>query len=160
MRAPDPQAFAESVEVRASPGRVFALWSDATGWPDWDPDLRSASLDGPFAPGSRGALKPRGAPRTRIELVEVVPEESFAAVASLPLCRMVFDHRIEPPGAGGGGPIRCRVTHSVRFEGPLAGLFRRLLGPAIRRGLPGTMAGLKRAAEASADEATGARGSG
>lgn len=134
-----------SVEVRATPARVFALWSDAAGWPDWDPDLEGASLDGPFAPGSRGALKPRGGPRTRIELVEVLPDRAFTAASRLPLCRMVFDHAIEPLGAPADG---CRVTHSVRFEGPLAGVFRRLIGPAVRRGLPGTMAGLKRAAEA------------
>ena len=141
MSAP---ALSETVEVDASPARVFALWSDAAGWPAWDPDLESASLDGPFAPGGRGALKPRGGPRTRIELTEAVPGRAFTAVSSLPLCRMVFEHRIEPLGAGAEA---CRVTHSVRFAGPLAGLFRRLVGPTIRRGLPGTMAGLKRAAE-------------
>ena len=150
---PGAAPLSGSVEVRAAPERVFALWSDAAGWTAWDPDLESASLDGPFAPGSRGALKPRGGPRTRIELTEVVPGRAFTAASRLPLCRMVFDHAIEPLDGRGGG---CRVTHSVRFEGPLAGLFRRLIGPTIRRGLPGTMAGLKRAAEAGDGTAGGA----
>ena len=129
------------IDVAATPARVFALWADASGWPAWDPDLDAASLDGPFAPGTRGVLKPRGAPRTRIELVSVEPGRGFVAVARLPLCRLVFEHGIEPLADG------CRVSHAVRFEGALAAVFRRLIGGNVRRGLPGTMAGLKRAAE-------------
>ena len=140
----DDDAMARSVDVDATPARVFALWADAAGWPRWDPDLETASLDGPFARGSRGTLKPRGGPRTRIELVDVVEPESFTAVSRLPGCRMVFEHRVSSLPGG------CRVTHAVRFEGPLAFAFRRLIGPSIRRGLPGTMNGLKAAAEADA----------
>jgi len=139
-----------SIDVAASPERVFALWADAAGWPRWDPDLEEATLEGPFADGSRGSLKPRGAPRTAIELNAVRPPHGFSAVARLPLCRMRFEHRLEPlmpPAAG------CRVTHAVRFEGPLAPIFRRLVGPTVKRGLPGTMAGLKAAAERVATEA-------
>ena len=130
-----------SVDVAAPPERVFALWADAAGWPRWDPDLEAASLDGPFASGTRGTLVPRGAPRTRIALVDVAEPGGFTAVARLPGCRMLFEHRAEPLGTG------SRVTHAVRFAGPLAFAFRRLLGPSIRRGLPGTMAGLKAALE-------------
>jgi len=135
------EALRASVDVAAAPARVFALWADAAAWPDWDPDLEEASLDGLFASGSRGVLKPRGGPRTRIELVDVTEPDAFTAVSRLPGCRMVFEHRIEAIATG------CRVTHGVRFEGPLAFVFRRLIGPSIRRGLPGTMAGLKAAAE-------------
>lgn len=138
-------AMARSVDVAATPARVFALWADAAAWPRWDPDLEEASLDGAFARGSHGTLKPRGGPRTRIELVDVVEPESFTAVSRLPGCRMVFAHRVSPL------PDGCRVTHAVRFEGPLAFVFRRLIGPSIRRGLPGTMDGLKAAAEAAVE---------
>ena len=133
-----------SVDVAVEPARVFALWADSAGWPRWDPDLEEAALEGSFASGSRGVLKPRGGPRTRIELTEVVEPESFTAVSRLPGCRMVFEHRAVPIDTG------CRVTHVVRFEGLLAFAFRRLIGPSIGRGLPGTMAGLKGAAEARA----------
>jgi len=131
-----------SVAVLAPPSRVFALWSDAAGWPSWDPDLSDASLDGPFAAGSRGSLKPVSGPRTRIELTEVEADRGFEAVARLPLCRLRFVHRVEPVGSG------CRVSHSVHFSGPFAVLFRQLIGPSMQRGLPGTLAGLKAAAEA------------
>lgn len=132
-----------SIDIAAPPARVFALWADPAGWPVWDPDLVEAELVGPFAVGSRGAVRPVKGPRTRIVLREVTPARSFAAVSDLPLCRMVFEHTIHTAAVG------CRVTHAVRFEGPLAMLYRRLIGPSIERGLPGTMMGLKRAAERS-----------
>lgn len=133
----------ESIDIAAPPERVFALWADPSAWPRWDPDIEEASLEGAFAAGSAGSIKPRGAPRTRIVLREVKPPAAFTAVSRLPLCRMVFEHALAPVAGG------CRVTHAVRFEGALAPLFRRLLGATLRRGLPGTMAGLKAAAEAT-----------
>ena len=144
----------QSIDIAASPERVFGLWADPSGWPRWDPDIEAASLEGAFAAGGIGTIKPRGAPRTRIALRKVEPPRAFTAVARLPLCRMVFEHALEPSASG------CRVTHAVRFEGALAPLFRRLIGGTVRRGLPGTMAGLKAAAEArdGAADPTAARG--
>ena len=134
------------IDIDAPPERVFALWADPAGWPRWDPDLEEATLEGPFAAGSRGTLKPRGAPRTRVELRRVEPPRAFTAVARLPGCRMVFEHVLEARPGG------CRACHAVRFEGVLGGLFRRLLGGQVRRGLPGTLAGLKAAAESAPAE--------
>jgi|GEM_PF-454389 len=131
-----------TVDVQATPAAVFALWADAPGWPRWDPDLSEAELHGRFEVGATARLKPVGGPTTRIRLTEVTPARSFSAECRLPLCRMVFDHLIEPL------PDGCRVTHTIRFRGPLAMLFQRLIGPQLVRGLPGTMAGLKRAVEA------------
>jgi len=136
--------FSDTVDIQAGADVVFALWSDAAGWSEWDPDLERVETHGPFEVGSTARLKPRGGPSTRIRVSEITPLRSFSAVCALPLCRMVFDHLIEPL------PDGCRVTHTVRFQGPFAALFRRLIGPQIARGLPGTMAGLKRAAERAA----------
>jgi hypothetical protein len=66
----------------------------------------------------------------------------FAVESRMPACRMVFDHALEAAGTA------TQVTHAVRFEGPLAPLFRLLIGRAISAGLPATLAGLKRHVEA------------
>ena len=139
-RAPPP--LDARVHVAASPETVFALWADAPSWPDWDPGLERAALEGPFADGSEGRLKAHGAPPTTIVLSDVRPARAFTATARLPLCRLVFEHVVEPVGDG------CRVRHAIRFEGVLAPLFRRLLGATFERDLPLTLAGLKAAAEA------------
>jgi hypothetical protein len=53
----------ESVLVRAAPEVVFALYADVSGWAGWDPDVRSASIDGPFVTGAVGSLTPMKGPR-------------------------------------------------------------------------------------------------
>ena len=134
-----------SIDVAADPATAFAVHADVEGWTRWDPTLEAAELDGPFAAGTRGWLKPAGAPRTRIEIVEVDAPASFAVVARLPLCRMRFEHELVPIEIG------TRVRHRVSFSGPLAAVFARLVGPGIERDLPATLAGLKAAAESVED---------
>jgi hypothetical protein len=126
-----------TVVVRCRPAHVFALYADAERWPQWDPDLESASRDGPFAVGSTGVIKPREGPRTKIRITHVNGEQRFDAEARLPLCTMRFEHIVEPAGAD------TRVTHRVVLEGPLASIYARLIGPKLEAGIPRTMAGLK-----------------
>lgn len=133
--------YSASIDVHATPGQVYTLWSDPVGWPDWDPDLESASLTGPFAAGSTGTIKAVGSPSTSIRLVTVEPGHSFVAEAKLPGCRMTFDHTAELTDTG------STVTHTVAFEGALSRFWMFFIGRKITRGLPGTMAGLKAAVE-------------
>lgn len=129
------------MEVRATAATVFALWADAASWAVWDPDVKAATRTGPFVAGAEGTITPRQGPTMRIRITRVVPQQAFDAEARLPGCRMRFVHELVPVGAG------VRVTHRVEFEGPLAFIFRALIGPQLVRGIPGTMAGLKAAAE-------------
>lgn len=32
----------------ASPEAVWQVWSDTSTWPEWNPDIRAISLNGPF----------------------------------------------------------------------------------------------------------------
>ncbi len=135
--------FSASIDIHATPDHVFALWSDPAGWPHWDPDLESATLNGPFETGSTGVVKAQGAPQSRIRLTSVDPGSSFVAEASLPGARMVFSHRVVHSSGG------STATHSVTFAGPLSRLYALLIGRRIQRTLPATMDGLKVAAEAA-----------
>jgi hypothetical protein len=130
-------AFVGSVVVTATAEQVYALWADATSWSAWDPDLSGAEIHGPFAVGSTGRIQPKSGPATKIRLTKVEPGRAFDAEASLPLCTMRFEHWCEPEGT------RTRVTHRVTFHGAMAPFFRKLIGPSLRKGIPGTMAGLK-----------------
>ncbi|HEY3492472.1 MAG TPA: hypothetical protein VGK43_05945, partial [Solirubrobacterales bacterium] len=47
-----------------------------------------------------------------------------------PGARMGHRHLVEPAGEG------SRLTKTIYVEGPLAGLWRRILGPAAARALP------------------------
>lgn len=124
----------------ASPESVWALWSDVTSWPVWDGDVKHVTLEGPFAVGTKGTLKPEGGPKVRFEITDVQPPEGFADVARLPLCRMRFEHSAVREGD------RTRVTHRVAISGPATPLFSRVLGRGIARGLPETVKALARLA--------------
>lgn len=145
--------FEGTVTVRATPARIFALWADPAGWGRWDPDVRAATLEGPFAAGATGTITPREGPTLRIKVTRVEADRAFDAEARLPLCTMRFEHALAPDGE------LTRVTHRVVFEGPLALVFGALIGPSLRRGIPGTMAGLKAACEDAPLRGTGPAGS-
>lgn len=133
-------SIVHSIEIDAPRKQVFALYEDVGSWPAWDSETLAVHLPG-LRPGASGWLKPRQGPKAKICISEVVQDRSFTVEGLLPLCRMQFGHELDGEGD------RTSVTHWVRFTGPLAPLFRRLIGKGIDRTLPHTLAGLKRASE-------------
>ena len=133
--------FAEEIDIKASSARVFRLYADVAGWPTWDPDVESSSIEGKFQAGATGELKPKRGPKSAITITEVVSDRSFTAESRLPFCVMRFEHELRSDAG------YTKAVHRVSFEGPLAFLFGRLIGPSIRKGLPQTLRGLKQAAE-------------
>jgi uncharacterized protein YndB with AHSA1/START domain len=136
------RAIEGTVAVRAAPATVFALWADAASWPQWDPDVRAATREGAFAVGAAGTVTPKQGPTMALRITRVEPDRAFDAETRLPGCTMRFEHWMDARGT------ETVVTHRVVFTGPLGWLFWLLIGPSLRRGIPGTMAGLKAAAEA------------
>lgn len=132
--------FEHSECTPASPESIWALWSDVTSWPAWDDGVERVTLEGSFADGTRGTLKPAGGPKVRFELTEVRPAEGFADVTRLPLCRMRFEHSAVRDGD------LTRVSHRVTITGPATPLFSRVIGRGIAKGLPETVRGLVRLA--------------
>lgn len=132
--------FSHSIRIAAPAEVVFALYADVARWPNWDSEVRAVDLPG-LVPGAVGYLKPRSGPKARIRVTEVTPNRSFTVESALPLFWMQFGHTLSEAGG------LTTATHSLRFSGPLAFLFRRLIGAGIHRTLPATLQGLKAAAE-------------
>jgi hypothetical protein len=65
----------------------------------------------------------------------------FSSTSWLPLTRLDFVHTVEAVAEG------TRITHRAEFSGPLAFIFRRLVGRGIAAGMPGAVATLARLAE-------------
>ena len=55
----------------ASMERIWALWEAVERWPEWDEGISSITLDGPFAVGTTGRIRPTGSPSWPFALVEV-----------------------------------------------------------------------------------------
>jgi uncharacterized protein YndB with AHSA1/START domain len=131
------------VTVATPPAAVFRLYADVPNWPRWDPDTRAATLNGPFAIGSRGTLTPAKGNSITMVVTFADPARGFTVESRIPLLlRMVFEHELIARG-----PSETEVVHQVTLSGPLSWL----VGPALKRqldaGLPVTLARLKRMAE-------------
>ena len=161
-RAPQPAApsgpppaegtdrhFRHTLLTAAAPESVWALWTDVGTWPDWDTELDSAALDGPWAEGARGRLVPRSGPAARFTVTEVSPRAT-AFSTRLPLAALRVRRSWAPAGDG-----RIAITHEVRFAGLLGGAIASRLGPGFRRALPAVMARLDSLARAHTASASG-----
>lgn len=130
-----------SILVQAPAERVFRIYEDVSAWHTWDPDTKRASLDGPFAVGTRGSLTPAKGNTVPMLVTQVVPDACFTVECRIPLFRMVFDHELVAQGSA------LKVIHRVTFFGLLSFLLGRMLIRQLDRGLPITLASLKRRAE-------------
>ncbi|WP_375056079.1 hypothetical protein [Zobellella sp. DQSA1] len=103
--------------------------------------MKASSIHGAFIPGGTGSLQPSKGPKAKIVLTEVVPNCSFTVENKLSFCVMRFEHKLSNSSG------ETKALHRVSFEGSLSPLFGRLIGSQIRKGLPGTLQGLKSAVE-------------
>ncbi len=128
-----PWQTESSLETDLEPARVWRdAYADAGAWPKWNAEIKRASLDRPLALGAVARIVFRTGLRLRFEVVEYDKGRLFTDESRLPGARMGHRHLVEP--ATGGG---CRLTNTIYIEGPLAFFWRRVLGPAAARSLPG-----------------------
>lgn len=137
------RAFAHTVETTASPEALWAVWTDVDGWPTWDTELASSTLDGPFEDGAEGTLTPQSGPPSRFRIEDVEPKRAYTLATRLPFGALRVRRTWAPTGDG-----RIAVTHAVTFGGLGGRLLAGRFGPQFRRALPDALDRLCRAAEA------------
>ncbi len=129
------------ITINASAESIFNIYQDVENWHTWDPDTKQASLEGPFAVGSKGRLTPTKGNTVPMAVTKVEPGRCFTVESKIPLFRMVFEHEL----------VRhigeTEVIHRVTFFGPLRFVIGRMLVKQLNSGLPVTLAKLKAAAE-------------
>jgi hypothetical protein len=122
-----------SAEVDASSEAVWGVWTDVPGWPRFL-GMRWARLDGEFAVGGRGRIKPTHGPPSSFRIAAVEPGRYYATEASMPGASLRFEHLVAPIAAGG-----TRVVERQTIEGPLSRLYGWLLGRQMVSELPGSL---------------------
>jgi hypothetical protein len=132
-----------SIQINASPEKIFAEYTNVADWKSWDPEVLSSSLDGVFRQGATGKLKPRKGPSASIQISEIIGNRSFTVESKLPLCLMRFTHELAQE------EHNTKVTHGIEFHGPLAFLFSKIIGKQIYESLPVTLEGLKKKVESA-----------
>lgn len=134
-----------SERTTAEPDAVWRLWSDVDSWPTWDSNLQNARLDGPFAAGATGTLKPTGARTAAFTIGDALPGRAFVIDMRPPLACLRFEHELTPDIDANMG-----ITHRVTLTGPLAPLCARIIGRGIANHLPEAVRTLARLAEQKA----------
>lgn len=129
--------------VATPPAVLYRIYADVANWHRWDPDTRTATLEGPFEVGSRGKLTPAKGNTVPMVVTLADPSRGFTVESRIPLLlRMVFEHKLIARD-----DTVTEVVHRVTLSGPLSWL----IGPGLKRqldaGLPVTLARLKRLAE-------------
>jgi hypothetical protein len=120
-----------TLEADVAPSAIWQhAYAEADAWPRWNAELKSAQLDGPLREGARARIVFKTGLRLRFRVVEFEDGRLFTDEARLPGARMGHRHLLEPTPSG------SRLTNTIYIEGPLAFLWRRILGPAAARTLP------------------------
>jgi uncharacterized protein YndB with AHSA1/START domain len=128
-------------DTSAPPGRVWQVWSDPSTWPEWNPEVRAVSLDGPFEGGTTGSMT-TGQGTHQIRLENVLDGRSFDLVTS-PIPATAFRFHCEVTPSNGGS----RISQGVSMSGLLAPIFSPLMGGRIAQSFEPILKGLAGAAE-------------
>jgi hypothetical protein len=138
--------FEHTETTTATADQIWGGYADPSRWPEWDEGLKQVTLDGPFAAGTTGRIKPVGGPKLKFTLEEVTPRKSFTDVTKLPLARLRFAHEIVSTPAG------RVVTQRVWFTGPLGPFFAKVIGRSMTADMPTAMRRMVQVAESAAVE--------
>jgi Polyketide cyclase / dehydrase and lipid transport len=130
------------ITINASASSIYRIYEDVRNWHTWDPDTKSASLDGPFQVGSRGKLTPTKGNSVAMVLTQAEPGRRFTVESRIPLFRMLFEHELKSEDEA------TEVVHRVTFSGALSFILGPMLAKQLNAGLPVTLSRLKALAEA------------
>jgi hypothetical protein len=136
--------FEHSVQVAATPARLWEVVTDVTAWPDFVDSVTAIEpLDGgPLAVGKRYRLQQPKLPENTWKVTELTEGRSFTWEARSPGVRVVAAHEIS--GASGSATLRLEVTQS----GWLASTIGRFTAGMTRRYLDLEATAMKARAEA------------
>ena len=135
--------FATTIDISASPDRVWSVMSDIERWHEWTASITSVErlTSGALAIGSKARVRqPKLLPAV-FDVTSWDPPRSFEWVTRSGGVTAVARHSVEPLGAG------ARAHLSVEFSGLLAPLVVWFAGDLTNRYLEMEAAGLKRRSE-------------
>ena len=134
-------AHAEA-DVAAPAEAVWELVADIERWPAWNPDVKSASLEGDLAPGA--TFRWKAGPGTIVSTLQTVdPPREIAWTGKTMGIAAVHVYRLEPREGG------TRVVSEESWAGFLVRLLRGRMAKQLQTSLEGGLAHLKVAAERS-----------
>lgn len=137
-------AFREAaLETSALPARVWQVWSDVNGWPEWNPDMKEAHINGALELGATGMINTRSGGKHDVVVTHYEDGRSFELESTaLPGTKMAIRATITPHGSG------SRITQGFEPRGVLAPIVGPMMGSQILKTFNAVLAGLKKEVEA------------
>jgi hypothetical protein len=117
-------------ETKSSAKNIWSLWADVENWKTWDDSVEYSSINGKFENGTQGVIKNLKGPKSVFTLLSCVQNKSFTTRAKLPLCTMDFVHELIEENS------TLKVRHSIKIFGPLAFIFKNVVGKKAAKDLP------------------------
>lgn len=110
--------------------QIWKLTTDINNWKKWDDTVEHSELIGEFKIGNYFILKPKGGPRIKIKLIEILENKKFTDLTTFPFAKMYGEHTYEETEEG----LKICVTMTVK--GILSFLWVKLVAKKIVNHLP------------------------
>lgn len=135
-----PAAARDEILIDSEPQRVWEILTDIDRWPEWQPGVSRARLEGSLGPGSTFRWRANGLP-IRSTLREVEPTSRVSWEGKAPGTRAVHVWNLAAQGN------QTFVQTEESFEGWLPRLVRGAMQRNLETALRGGLESLKRRAE-------------
>jgi hypothetical protein len=110
--------------------QMWKLFADVNNWHAWDAGIEYARMQGNFEKGNHFLLKPKKGPKIKIQLVETIENKKFVDLTHFPMAKMYGEHTFEETPQG------LKITTTMKVEGFMGFLWRKLVAQQIADGLP------------------------
>lgn len=117
----------------ATKEQIWKLFSDVNTWHIHDTGIEYAKLEGKFEKGNHFILKPKGGPKVKVGLLEVIENKKYTDVTKFLLAKMVDQHILEETSEG------LKFTNIITVTGPLSFLWIKLVAQKIVNDMPADM---------------------
>jgi hypothetical protein len=138
-----PVFGASEIEIAAAPDAVWDILTNFEGWPTWNPDVKSMSIDGEVAPGT--VFKWKSGPASIKSTIRRVEQPRLIAWTGNTFgVSAIHVYRLDPLDSG------TRVHTEESFEGWLARLVRGQMKKTLQNALDSGLRRLKTRVESVA----------
>jgi hypothetical protein len=133
--------FSFTISVNNTIDKVWQTLIDVQSWNKWDTELVEAKLEGKFAVGTKGTMKPKKGPKLKFYISEIIPNQSYTFNTIMPVGELVIKRSIKTENE------QIHFTDDIAFTGFLKVVFGSILGKQFRKVLPEVMNKFKELAE-------------
>lgn len=110
---------------------IWEAWVDVKNWPKWDTELEHCEINANFEKGAGFILKPKGGPKVRLHLSEVVANTRFTDYCKFFGAVMYDAHELETLPNG-----QVKVTNTITVKGPFSFIWVNLVAKNVAKAVP------------------------